>query len=220
MMTNTHTKTRRSDESRKTPNVPSKCSDLEFDNLATELEMLARKSLPDGVRQGIFSNQEAEIRNDAVILALQWFVRRREQTEIICGGERQPAWHAPRELANALKYAKLRHLELVVKGVMPTEPLNEINGGTTPHPSDLLPHECPEPIKREMLSQGIRIAVNSGRISHANACIARLVYLEGIPVSRVAKQRGVHRTAINQRLWRIIPVLREVLEHVEVPSMA
>ena len=155
-----------------------------------------------------------------MILALQWFVRRREQTGIRCGGERQPTWHAPRELANALKYAKLRHLELVVKGAVRTEPLNEINGGTTPHPSDLLPHQCPEPIKREMLSQGIRMAVNSGRISHANACIARLVYVEAIPVSHVARQRGVHRTAINQRLWRIIPVLREVLEHVEVPSMA
>jgi hypothetical protein len=215
-MNNTHNKLRRSDKSRKKTHITPKCSDQELDNLAAELEKLARKSLPDGVRQGIFSNQEGEIRNDAVILALQWYVRQREQP----GRGSQQAWHAPREIANALKFVKLRYMKMLVKRAMPTEPLNEINGGNTPHPSDLVPCEWPENIKREILSQCIRIAVNTGRISHVNACIARLVYLEGFPVSRVSKQRGVHRTAINQRLWRIIPVLREVLEHIEVPSMA
>jgi hypothetical protein len=41
------------------------------------------------------------------------------------------------------------------------------------------------------------------RTGSPNASIASLVYLDGIPVSLVAKRRGVHRSAIYQHLWRV-----------------
>jgi hypothetical protein len=210
----------RSDKHRNAANHSAIRSEHGLDRLAIELDSLARKFLPNGVLRGTLSNQEDEIRNDAVILALRWFLRQDEQCGIPGGGEPLPAWHAPREIANALRFARLRYTDLMLKGALHTEPLDELNGGSTPHPSHLLPHEWPEPITRELLCRGIRLAAGLGRISHANASIARLVYLSGVPVSTVAACRGVHRSAVNQRLRRVNRVLREILEQIEIPPSA
>jgi hypothetical protein len=192
----------------------------DLNNLAAELDGLARKALRDGVLQGILAGQESAIRNDAVVLALQWFLQQTVSTKVPEGGSPDTPWHAPRAIAHALKFAKMRNARFILRGTRLLEPLAEFLGESTPHPYDLSPHDWPEPIARNVLCQGIQLAARSGRISHANASIARLVYLDGIPASHVAKRRGVHRSAIYQHLWRVEKVLPEILEYIEAPSMA
>jgi len=220
MKKHTHTKKPGTRNHSKINKFPLKHNGHDLNNLAAELDGLARKALPDGVLQGILAGQESAIRNDAVVLALQWFLRQIVSTKISEGGQPDMPWHAPRAIAHALRFAKMRNARFILQGTRLLEPLEEFHGESNPHPSDLLPHDWAEPIARKMLCQGIRLAARSGRISHANASIARLVYLDGIPVSQVAKRRGVHRSAIYQQIWRVIDALPEVLEDIEVPSMA
>jgi hypothetical protein len=199
--------------------LPCKHNKQNLDDLAAELDCLARKSLRDGLLQGVLSGQEHEIRNDAVLLALQWYVRGGNPAVPTNIEKLVPTWHAPRALAHALKIVKMRLARSLTKGALNTVPIDEANGGSTPHPSDLTPREWPEAITREVICRGIHLAAKCGRISHANACIARLVFLDDMPISQVAMHRGVHRSAVSQQIWRVMRVLPEVLETVEVPSM-
>ena len=190
-----------------------------LDDLADELDALARKSLRDGVLKGTLSGQESEIRNEAVILALQWFVRNTDPAMPTNIEKPVPIWCAPRDLAHALKIVKMRLARSLTKGTLETVPINETNGGSTPHPSDLTPNEWPAAIAQEVLCRGISLAAKSGLISHANACIARLVFLDDMPISQVAIRRGVHRSAVSQQIWKVKRVLPEILETIEVPLM-
>ena len=198
---------------------PCKHNGQNLDDLADELDGLARKSLRDGVLKGPLSGQESEIRNEAVILALQWFVRDADPAMPTNIEKPVPIWYAPRALAHALKIVKMRLVRSLTKGTLETVPINETNGGSTPHPSDLTPKEWPAAIAQEVLCRGICLAAKSGLISHANACIARLVYLDDMPISQVAIRRGVHRSAVSQQIWKVKRVLPEILETIEVPSM-
>lgn len=198
---------------------PCKHNEQNLDDLAAELDCLARKSLRDGVLKGVLSGQEYEIRNDAVLLALQWFVRTSNPAMPNNIEKLVPIWHAPRALAHALKIVKMRLARSLTKGTLETVLINETNGGSTPHPSDLTPKEWPAAIAREVLCRGIRLAAKSGLISQANACIARMVYLDDMPISQIAIRRGVHRSAVSQQIWKVKRVLPEILETIEFPSM-
>ena len=220
MKTHTHTKKPGPRNQSNITELPFNHTGHDLNNLAAELDGLARKALRDGVLQGPLAGQESAIRNDAVVLALQWFLQQTVSTKVPEGGPPDTPWHAPRAIAHALRFAKMRNARFILQGTRLLEPLAEFHGESTPHPSDLSPHDWPEPIARNVLCQGIRLAARSGRISHANASIARLVYLDGIPASHVAKRRGVHRSAIYQHLWRVEKVLPEILEYIEAPSMA
>lgn len=218
----THTPKKKKHDSRnpsKITELPCKHNEQNLDDLATELECLARKSLRDGVLNGPLAGQEDEIRNDAVLLALKWFINSSHPAVPTNIEKHVPTWHAPRALAHALKIVKMRLARSLTKGTLETVPINETNGGSTPHPSDLTPKEWPAAIAQEVLCRGISRAAKSGLISQANACIARLVYLDDIPISQVAIRRGVHRSAISQQIWKVKRVLPNILETVEVPSI-
>jgi DNA-directed RNA polymerase specialized sigma24 family protein len=211
---------------RKSSNLPknskivSKCNGVDLDQLGIELDTLARRSLRDGVLLGILKGHEEEVRQDAIILALEWFFRPTNEPESSANKISGSAWHAPRAMAKALKIAKLRYLDSLSKSAKLTEPFNEGNVGTTRHPSDLLPSEWPESVTREFIRKGIQVALKLGRISPANACVARLILLHRLPVAQVAKRLGVHRSAIDQQRHRILKKLPAVFENIEAPPMA
>ena len=183
------------------------------------MDALAHKFLRNGVLQGTLSGQEDEIRNDAVLLALEWFVKSSNPAITKASGAPRQPWHTPRALASALKVVKLRHARSLTKTMLDTEPLDEMNGGSIPHYSDIAQQDWPEVVKQEMLRRGINAAVVSGRISHANACIARLVLIKFMPVNQVAERRNVDRSAIYQHIWRVRDAMPEILEAVEVPTI-
>ena len=204
----------------KNSKIASKCHGVDLDQLGIELDTLARRSLRDGVLRGILKGHEEEVRQDAILLALEWFFRptnELETSEIEIPGS---AWHAPRAMAKALKIAKLRYADSLSKSATLTQPINESNGGSTRHPSDLLPSEWPESVTQEFVRKGILVALKLGRISTANACVARLILLDQLPVPQVAKRLGVHRSAINQQRHRILKKLPAVFENMEAPPMA
>lgn len=193
---------------------------VDLDQLGIELDTLARRALRDGVLPGILKGHEDEIRQEAVILALEWFFRPTHEPASAGGESTGSAWHAPRALAKALKIAKLRYAADLSKDAKRMEPLDQSNGGWALHPSDLLPHEWPESVTRDFIKRSIEVAAQIGRISRANARIGRLILVEKITVPEVAEKRGVNRSAIYQQLRRVLKALPTVIERIEAPPMA
>jgi hypothetical protein len=217
---NSQSNNRKSSNLPKSSKIASKCNGVDLDQLGIELDTLARRSLRDGVLPGILKWHEKEVRQDAIILALEWFFRPTNEPESSGKNSAGSAWHAPRAMAKALKIAKLRYCDSLSKNAKLTETINESNGGSTHHPSDFLPSEWPESVTQEFVSQGIQVALKMGRISPANACVARLILLDRLPVPQIAKRLGVHRSAINQQRRRILKSLPAVFDTIEVPPMA
>lgn len=217
---NSHENSRKFSNLSKTSKFASKCNGVDLEQLGIELDTLARRSLRDGVLSGILQGHEDEVRQEAIILAFEWFFRPINEPKNSGNEIPESSWHAPRALAKALKFAKLRYRDSLSKNANLTVPVNEGNGGSILHPSDLLPSEWPESVTQEFVQKGIQTALKLGRISPANACVARLILLQGLPVPQIAKRLGVHRSAINQQRHRILKKLPAVFENIEAPPMA
>ena len=59
----------------KNSKIVSKCNGVDLNQLGIELDTLARRSLRDGVLRGILKGHEEEVRQEAILLALEWFFR-------------------------------------------------------------------------------------------------------------------------------------------------
>ena len=180
-----------------------------------------RIRLPDGVLGGALRNHEAEIRQDAVLIQLKWYLKQRRF--LAAGGARKRrnrncCWNFPKAAAYALKYAKLRYIDRLATESGNNEPLTEANGGVCQHAVDLPLWRLPKAVRQAMALCGIRLAADRCLISPGNADVARLVLEEGMPVARVAARHGVTRGAIYQQLLRVGAVVSSVMDEIEVPT--
>lgn len=193
-----------------------KSVDCELNRVATELNLLARTFLRDGVLGGILVCLEDDIRQDAILLALKWFMK--GNFSPAAEGECPPMpWHSARAMAAALKFTKLRYSKRLHKEAERKAGVDQDCDEGCPHYFDLKPNEWPEATVRELIRQAIHSVVRSGRVSQTNGCIALLVFHDGESVIQIAKRRGVHRTAINQRLVRVRRELKSIVGTIEMP---
>ena len=191
----------------------------ELDRVAAELNQLSRRFLRDNVLSGILSGLEDDIRQDAVLKAMEWYLKGTSGSKTDSKGKPENSWHAPRALSAALKFQKLRYVKSLSEESRRKKGFEDFTAGHCLHPFDLTPFEWPQPSVTEFIREGIEIAVRTGRISHANACVALLVYCEGVPATEVAKRRNVNRSAISQQLARVRHTLPEILETIEAPFL-
>jgi hypothetical protein len=187
----------------------------ELDQVANQLDGLAHHKLRDGQLGGILSGYEADIRQESVLMALDWYVRGQPQNAqgAPSGGE----WHAPRALAGALRIIKLRFTRKLAKQPGGGPPASAAALGVVKHPIDELEHEWPEHRVRVVVREGISRSLKAARITHGNAIIARMVLCEGEPVSKVAKHCGVHRSAIYQHVSKVRKAITPLMKSIEVP---
>lgn len=194
-------------KSSKLPSNPVNRSDAEHElNLiAEELKQLSRRFLRDNVLPGDLAGLEDDIRQDAILTAMRWYMR----------GARNE-WHAPRSMAAALRIQKLRYARKCGKeGSLRNKLEQQSDAPQYLHPHELQPWQWPAQSQVEFIRVGIRLAAKCGRISHANASIARLVYCDQVPASEVAQRLKVSRGAISQQLRRVRHALPEVLARIE-----
>jgi len=205
-----------SKQNKSEPNKPNNKSHLpsseeSLDQVAEELSRLAHKRLPDRVLGGILTGQEDDIRQEAILLALTWYLR---------GDSTDPdlpvkAWLAPRAIAGALRIVKRDKLKLLLG-----EAEHQLE---VPAPATLLTHpamipacDWPTDVMRSLCERALRIALHDGTISPLNAAVATAVYVDGIHVADLADRRGVHRSNIYQHLTRSRPHVQEVIKRLEV----
>lgn len=174
--------------------------------VAEELIRLAKTRLPNHVLKGVITGYEEDIRQDAVLLALRWYLRNNE-----------PDWNAPRAIAAALKYIKgdllkLRNRESQIMRCMKDQlPI------TLPHPTQLSPCDWSDAKLKAMIHDAVSLAVKSDRISHACASISLRIYVDEISVKDLATQLNVHRSAIYQHLKRVRREIPDIIDDIEVP---
>lgn len=187
--------------------------------MVADFDEATRSRLPDGVMGGVLRNHEAEIRQEAILIQLKWFLKNHGGF----GGvqnQRNPHfdWNFPKAAAYALRYAKLRHIARLDAECGKQEPLTEANGGAYQHGVDMPLWKLPKAIRCAMALRGIRHAADRSLISAGNAEVARLVLEEGMSVARVAARRGVTRGAIYQQLSRLRVVMPAIMAEIEVTT--
>ncbi len=186
-------------------------SEERLEKIAEELTTLALKRLPDGVLRGILTAQEEDIRQEAILLALTWYL----QGDRIDPDKPVEAWHAPRAIAGALQIIKRDTIKELFRKAesrprMPAMPT------TTCHPVMVRTCDWPTPVMRDLCHEAIRVALRNDRISALSAAMAAAVYVHGIRVGDLAKRRNVCRSSVYQHLSRAKPHLREIIETIEV----
>lgn len=192
--------------------------DDEVNRVAVELDLLARSFFREGVRGGILAHHEDEIRQDAILLALNWFTKGNKPASANDESPVRP-WNTTHAIAAALKFTKLRYYKRLSKEAERRGGFDEARVGSCNHYFDLKPREWPEATVRELIRQAIHSAVKSSRVSQANGCIALHVFHHEEPVNQVAKRRRVHRTAIYQRLSPVRRELTDVVGTIEMPVL-
>jgi len=96
----------------------------------------------DGVLRGILCGHEDEIRQEAILLVLDWLMRGdRDSAECHVTGEKysKGQWNLSRLVAKALRFCKLRARHHLAAEEIRNESLTEINGGFSIHHTDLAP---------------------------------------------------------------------------------
>jgi hypothetical protein len=192
----------------------------QLDRIAEDIDILARDSLKNGVLCGILCGHENEIRQDAILMVLDWLMRGdRDGTDSQVAGKKiaNIPWNLSRLVAKALRLCKLRAIRHLTTEGTRNESLNEVNGGYCLHPTDLSSWELSNAIRRQMALTALQVAVQSGRLSASNACIARQLLSGRMSVEDVAKHLKVSSNAIYQRLNRIRRILPDIVAEIEVP---
>ncbi len=181
---------------------------MNFESLASHLDLLAKDKLPDGCLDGVLRAQEPEIRQDAVLLALRWFGS--------CASKEE--WVPAASIAHALRFTKLRYARRLSKRPAHVQmdeeltPVSLILVNPDTQPLSGRPHAT------HMALEALHKATMGGRISTSNAAIVLMVLRDRHSVSQIAKNLNLTRGAVHYHLNRVSSVLPIILDAVEEPG--
>ena len=187
--------------------------DPDLDLIARELDTLSRHRLPDRRLQDKLTGYEAEIRQDAILLALSWYLRH-ETDE---AHRVKYPWHPARSLAKALRIQKRDYRKALDNEQKRFCSISVPDAVAPSHPVLKRPADWSASTVEAMMREAIRIALRRGQITHANAAVALEVIVEGASVSEVADRLGTNRSNIYQHLSRTRRKTAEILDRMEVP---
>lgn len=208
----THRPKPQSTKKNPTTNRHPKCPD-HLDQVAEELVRLAEIRLPNNVLRGDLTGLEQDIRQDAVLLSLSRYLKQNTEIPDI---PKYP-WHAPREIAAALKIQKRDYLKLIKRKLEALQRVSEQQAAIVDHPTRLRACDWSSFTMRMVLRKAILTALKNGRISLANAAVGLGLFIDGITVKEMAKRRGVSRGAIYQHLGRVRREVPDIIDGIEVP---
>jgi AcrR family transcriptional regulator len=190
----------------------SKCPD-HLDRVAEELIQLAEKRLPNNVLQGDLTGLEEDIRHDAILLCLSWYLRQdREFPQVP-----NYLWLAPRAIAAALKIQKRDYLKSIRRRLETLQQMSDKSDVIVDHPTRLSTCDWSYSTMQTVLREAIRIALNNGRISLANAAVGLELLVNGVTAKELAKRRHVTPSAIYQHLSRVRREVPDIINGIEVP---
>ena len=175
----------------------------DIDNVTKELDDFVKLKLRDGCFKGILTGYEPEVRQQAILIALGWWIKHQQG--------KPGDWIPKKSISYALRYAKLRQIELLEKR-------NEhryselIDTRICEHPQRLHPHDYPEHSLLRMLDELITKCLLDRSISNSNAIIARMSYIQGVTIQVIAKSTGISISAVNQQLRRVRHAVRKAAE--------
>lgn len=185
----------------------------QLNRLAMEYNNIATTMLPAGVFGGILRGYEPEIRQDAILLALDWHTKRHNPNS----DENNYSIH--RSMATALYYVKkryARHLYNLALREMHSSPIDHVDSSQANISN---PIEFDVNIAAELVQTAISKLLLSGRISIMDAMISTWVFVDREPVKQVASRIKVDRSAVYQRLRKNKTIIRSILSNIEIPNL-
>jgi hypothetical protein len=197
-------------------------SGFDMNQLGIELDQVARDIVRKGILKGIPGADADELRQDAILMAIGW--RLKGEIDPVSESEPPPGgpWSPERAIAGAMKFTKLRYFSDRSKRGERLAEITKYLGDyfeTSFHCDfDSSRSNWPTETACELLKNAVLAAVQAGRLTRFNGYIAMRVYHELEPVTRVAKQCGVTRGAIYQRLDRMRPVIKQFIDRTEVTT--
>ncbi len=156
---------------------------------------------------------EEDIRQDAVLLSLSRYLKQ----DVESPGIPKYPWHAPREIAAALKIQKRDYLKSIKRKREVMQRATYEQDSMEDHPTRVRPCNWSSSTMRMVLREAILTALKNGRISLANAAVGLGLLIEGITVREMAKRRHVSRSAIYQHLSRVRREVPDIIDGIEVP---
>lgn len=183
------------------PAATPQITEQNLELVAADLDHHAKSKLPDGCLNGILTGYEPDIRQQAVLMALRWWIDHQS-------GGSPDDWNSRRSVSHALHFTKLQYVEKI-EGRREFTYLDEWDVRMTVHPYRLHEHEYPEQSLLRMFETILNKCASNGTISTSNALVARMVYIESRTLVEVAKVLGVHRSAVSQQLRRVRIAVRD-----------
>lgn len=184
----------------------------DLNQVAQELIEAANRKLPDGVLPGDLKGLEGDVRQEAVLLALSWYLRGDDPT-----APSNHDWHLPRAIAGAIRIAIRDHRKAIRKQKNVAQ-ISAYNDKATPrHPSTLTAREWPYDVVQHLTASAIRIALSRRLISPLNAAISLTILVDGVEVAVLAQRRNMHPSNIYQHLTRARRHIVEIMETIEIP---
>lgn len=199
-------------EKHNTAKRQSKCPD-HLDRVAEELIQLAEKRLPNNVLQGDLTGLEEDIRQDAVLLCLSWYLRQDGEFPQVPNY----LWLAPRAIAGALKIQKRDYLKSIKRRLETMQWMTGEADIIVDHPTRIRTCDWSSFTMQMVLRKAILIALKNGRISLANAAVGLELLVNGVTAKELAKRRQVTPSAIYQHLSRVRREVPDTINGIEVP---
>ena len=192
----------------------------EIEVIATKLDEIYRRRLPDGVIQaGVLKGMEPELRQDALLMAVGGFLFGNTDYQAARAIKNESAMQRAMEICAAvtLRYCKERTASLMTKARSREVLFHETLSGSCLHPTQVPPSEWPSDLKAAMVMRAVRTAVRDGQLSVANASLAAMICAEGKRVSEIALVWKISESAAYQQIKRIRRVIPEVMK-IDCPT--
>lgn len=190
-------------------------NDPDIERTAKDLDTLARQRLPDGVFEGDLRGFEAEIRQDAILQALTWYLRCLQDKAYLA----KYPWIPARALAEALRVRKRDHLKGMDKNRKRSNDMPSVDDPTSLHPAMVRPCNWSASTIERVVAEAIQTALRRGQISSVNALIAMEVFVSGVSAKEMADRLRMHRSNVYQHLDRTKRITAEIIQRIEVPLM-
>jgi len=201
----------------------SYCADPEqskLNVLAAEIEWECRQRMRDGCLNGLLHGHEDEIRQSACLLLLRRFLAGNHKLNASfeeCN-RTTLSIELSKSIFAALRYSKLQLARRLSVEASRRVELDEFHQGITLHSSQRSFFALPEDTRRELVLAAVRIAEDRGRITEANASIAREI-IDGANVSDIAERLQISRTAVYQQITRLKKYLPKILDQLEFTTV-
>ncbi|CAN5781458.1 hypothetical protein BH09VER1_BH09VER1_17810 [soil metagenome] len=190
-----------------------------LNQIGRELDRAIRESLPAGTFRDVLRGREQEFWQDANILLLQRFLvgnpRLTKATREVDTNE--IANQLYRSISASLKISIARRRRI---GRMEERRFREITDadiGLCYHPACRQFWALPSAVQFEITRIALQHAVASNLLSSASVKVARLMLAKNFNQSKAAREIGISRQAINQRLKPVGRFLNAYITHLEFP---
>jgi predicted RNA polymerase sigma factor len=193
------------------PAATPQITEQELDAVTAELDELAKSKLRDGCLEGILHGYEPEIRQQAILITVGWWI----EHQLGKPGD----WIPKQSISYALRYSKLRQIELLER--RNEHPYNELKDTRLcEHPQRLQPHDYPEHTLLRMLDELITKCLLDGSISKSNSAIARMSYMNGMTISEISRAMRISTSAVNQQLCRVRRIICDAAKTTDPTFLA